>query len=44
MAHAAIVTKIPAQYRKAKETGDLLFFPSTVVHHRDADIDLEVSL
>ncbi|XP_006460774.1 hypothetical protein AGABI2DRAFT_220942 [Agaricus bisporus var. bisporus H97] len=41
---ATIVSKIPGQYRKAKESGDLLFFPSTVVHHRDADTDLEFQI
>jgi len=38
-----IITKIPNQYRKAKESGDLYFFPSTVVRHREPDTDIEVS-
>jgi len=38
-----IVTKIPNQYQKAKESGDLFFFPSTVVRRYEPDTDIEVS-
>ncbi|KAL9711562.1 bifunctional AP-4-A phosphorylase/ADP sulfurylase [Leucoagaricus gongylophorus] len=39
-----IITKIPNQYRKAKESGDLYFFPSTVVRHREPDTDIEFQI
>jgi len=38
-----IVKKIPNQFQKAKESGDLFFFPSSVVRHYDPDTDIEVS-
>jgi ATP adenylyltransferase len=44
MSAADIIAKIPSRYRKAKESGDLLFFPSTVDRHRETNIDVEVSL
>lgn len=42
MSPADIISKIPSQYEKAKESGDLLFFPSIVVNHREPEIDVEV--
>ncbi|KXN91000.1 5',5'''-P-1,P-4-tetraphosphate phosphorylase 2 [Leucoagaricus sp. SymC.cos] len=41
MPAADIIAKIPGQYQKAKESGDLLFFPSTVIRHRESGIDIE---
>ncbi|KAJ3566520.1 hypothetical protein NP233_g6952 [Leucocoprinus birnbaumii] len=39
-----IIAKIPDQYRKAKDSGDLFFFPSTIVRHREEDADVEFQI
>ncbi|KAF9452732.1 HIT-like protein [Macrolepiota fuliginosa MF-IS2] len=39
-----IILKVPNQYEKAKESGDLLFFPSTVVRHREPEVDIEFQI
>lgn len=35
-----IVAKLDSQFEKARGSGDLLFFPSTVHKHTDAGIDV----
>lgn len=44
MSAADIIAKIPSQYREAKEGGDLFFFPSTLVRHREPDTNIEVGI
>lgn len=39
-----IITKLGSQFEKARESGDLLFFPSTVHKHTDAGIDVRFLL
>lgn len=40
---AEIIARLPASFEKAKESGDLLFFPSTIEPHMDP-CGLEVRL
>jgi len=35
-----IVAKLDSQFEKARESGDLLFFPSTVHKHTDVGVDV----
>jgi len=35
-----VVAKLDSQFEKARESGDLLFFPSTVHKHADAGVDV----
>ena len=39
-----IIAKLGSQFEKARESGDLLFFPSTVHKHTDAGIDVRFLL
>ena len=39
-----IVAKLDSQFEKARESGDLLFFPSTVHKHTDVGIDVRSPL
>ncbi|PCH43417.1 ATP adenylyltransferase [Wolfiporia cocos MD-104 SS10] len=41
---AEIIVKLPEAFEKARESGDLLFFPSTVHKHRDSDVEFEIRL
>ncbi|KAL7281424.1 hypothetical protein ACG7TL_004737 [Trametes sanguinea] len=42
--HDQIIAKLPEAFDKARESGDLLFFPSTVHVHREHDVDFEIRL
>lgn len=37
---AEIITRIPTQFAKAKQDGDLFFYPSTVHSHTEIGIDV----
>ena len=39
-----IITKLDSQFEKARRSGDLLFFPSTVHKYTDAGIDVRFLL
>jgi len=39
-----IVAKLDSQFERARESGDLLFFPSTVHKHADVGVDFEIRL
>lgn len=39
-AHTAIIKALPAAFDAAKASGDLLFFDSTINHHRDCDLNV----
>ena len=39
-AHAEIVAKLPEAFERARASGDLLFFPSTVHTHSEAGVDV----
>ena len=39
-----IIAKLGPQFERARESGDLLFFPSTVHKHTDAGIDVRFLL
>lgn len=39
-----VVAKLDSQFEKARESGDLFFFPSTVHKHTDAGIDVRFLL
>lgn len=39
-----IVAKLDSQFKKARESGDLLFFPSTVHKHTDVGVDVRFTL
>lgn len=39
-----IVGKVDSQFEKARESGDLLFFPSTVHKHTDVGVDVSSTL
>ncbi|TFL01463.1 HIT-like domain-containing protein [Pterulicium gracile] len=41
---AEIITRIPTQFAKAKQDGDLFFYPSTVHSHTEIGIDFEIRL
>jgi hypothetical protein len=38
----ALIAKLPSCFENARNTGDLFFFPSTVVTHKDSELDIEV--
>ncbi|KAI9061770.1 hypothetical protein FKP32DRAFT_1594300 [Trametes sanguinea] len=42
--HDEIIAKLPEAFDKARASGDLLFFPSTVHVHREHDVDFEIRL
>jgi len=39
-----IIAKLDSQFEKARQSGDLLFFPSTVHKHTDVGVDVRFSL
>jgi len=39
-----IVAQLDSKFEKARESGDLLFFPSTANKHRDVGVDVRVLL
>jgi ATP adenylyltransferase len=42
MSPAEILNKLGPVFEKAQAEGDLLFFPSTIVKHSDAGIEVSV--
>lgn len=40
----ALIAKLQSSFEDACRTGDLLFFPSTVVIHNDSDIEYEIQI
>lgn len=42
--HFEIISSLPARFDKARESGDLLFFPSTVHKHSEFGVELEIRL
>ncbi|KAF9529232.1 ATP adenylyltransferase-domain-containing protein [Crepidotus variabilis] len=44
MQHSDIILKIPGQFEKAQQAGDLFFFPSTIETHSEGDIEYQVRL
>ncbi|KAI8993865.1 ATP adenylyltransferase-domain-containing protein [Trametes punicea] len=42
--HDEILVKLPEAFEKARASGDLLFFPSTVHIHREHDVDFQIRL
>ncbi|KAI0779321.1 HIT-like protein [Fomes fomentarius] len=42
--HKEIIAKLPESFDKAKEAGDLLFFPSTVHTHEENGVEFEIRL
>ncbi|KAI0762132.1 HIT-like protein [Trametes elegans] len=42
--HEEILAKVPDAFEKAREAGDLLFFPSTVHTHKEHDVEFEIRL
>jgi ATP adenylyltransferase len=41
---AGIISQVPTQFTRAKEGGDLFFFPSTVHKHSENNVDFEIRL
>ncbi|TFK54507.1 ATP adenylyltransferase [Heliocybe sulcata] len=39
-----IVSRLKVKFEKAKEAGDLLFFPSTVQKHKEGEVEYEIRL
>ncbi|PPQ87455.1 hypothetical protein CVT25_008191 [Psilocybe cyanescens] len=44
MQHSDIITKVSSSFDNALKTGDLLFFPSTVENHIEADVEYQIRL
>ncbi|TFK44348.1 ATP adenylyltransferase-domain-containing protein [Crucibulum laeve] len=44
MSPSDIVSKVPQCFAKALESGDLLFFPSTIHKHEDSEVEFELRL
>lgn len=42
--HKAIVSQVDERFVQARESGDLLFFPSEVHHHEEAGIQVRTPL
>ncbi|EFI28156.1 hypothetical protein CC1G_14183 [Coprinopsis cinerea okayama7 len=42
--HADIIQKIPTAFESARESGDLFYFPSTVVKHNELGVEFEITL
>lgn len=40
MATLDIINKLPESFEKALKSGDLLYFPSTKLTHKELDIDV----
>ncbi|KIM45312.1 hypothetical protein M413DRAFT_337714 [Hebeloma cylindrosporum] len=44
MPHTDIILKVSERFNHALESGDLLFFPSTITKHVDSDVEYEIRL
>lgn len=38
--HTDVISKLPSCFEDAVNTGDLLFFPSTISTHTDSDVEV----
>jgi len=44
LSHMDIIQKIPQAFESARQSGDLMFFPSTIVTHNELGVDWEITL